>query len=45
MAGGEYPHLAAIAASDLTLGVKAESFGAGLEWLLAGIAAEVAAGS
>jgi AcrR family transcriptional regulator len=38
---GEYPHLAAIAATDLTLGVKAESFEAGLEWLLAGIAAEV----
>lgn len=42
VASGEYPHLAAIAASDLTLGVKAESFEAGLEWLLAGIAAEVA---
>jgi AcrR family transcriptional regulator len=42
VASGEYPHLAAIAAADLTLGVKAESFEAGLEWLLAGIAAEVA---
>ncbi|HEY1855569.1 MAG TPA: TetR/AcrR family transcriptional regulator C-terminal domain-containing protein [Solirubrobacterales bacterium] len=41
VASGEYPHLAAIAASDLTLGVKAESFEAGLEWLLGGIAAEV----
>jgi AcrR family transcriptional regulator len=41
VASGEYPHLAAIAASDLTLGVKPESFEAGLEWLLAGIAAEV----
>ncbi len=42
VAGGEYPHLAAIAAHDLTFGVKAESFEVGLEWLLAGIAAEVA---
>ncbi|MGD9734815.1 MAG: TetR/AcrR family transcriptional regulator C-terminal domain-containing protein [Solirubrobacterales bacterium] len=40
-ASGEYPHLAAIDPADLTLGVKAESFEAGLEWLLAGIAAEV----
>jgi AcrR family transcriptional regulator len=39
--GGEYPHLAAFAARELTLGVKPESFEAGLEWLLAGIAAEV----
>lgn len=38
---GEYPHLAAIASSDLTYGVKPETFEAGLEWLLAGIAAEV----
>ena len=38
---GEYPHLAAFAARELTLGVKPESFEAGLEWLLAGIAAEV----
>ena len=43
-ASGEYPHLAAIAASDLTLGVKPVSFEAGLEWLLAGIAAEVESG-
>jgi AcrR family transcriptional regulator len=42
--GGEYPHLAAIAASELTLGVTPESFEAGLEWLLAGIANEVAGG-
>jgi len=41
VASGEYPHLAAIAAQDLTFGLKAESFEAGLEWLLAGIAAEV----
>jgi AcrR family transcriptional regulator len=40
-AGGEYPHLAAVAGGDLTLGVKAESFDDGLDWLLAGIAAEV----
>ncbi len=42
VASGEYPHLAAISAEDLTLGVKAESFEVGLDWLLAGIAAEVA---
>jgi AcrR family transcriptional regulator len=42
---GDYPHLAAIAVQDLTLGVKPESFEAGLEWLLAGIAAEVEAGA
>lgn len=41
---GEYPHLAAIAGTDLTFGVKAESFDVGLEWLLAGIAAEVDSG-
>lgn len=40
-ASGEYPHLAAIAGTDLTYGVKAESFEVGLDWLLAGIAAEV----
>lgn len=44
VAGGEYPHLAAIATSDLTFGLKAESFEVGLEWLLAGIAAEVEGG-
>ncbi len=42
-ASGEYPHLAAIAESDLTLGVKPVSFEAGLEWLLAGIGDEVEA--
>jgi AcrR family transcriptional regulator len=42
-ASGEYPHLAAIAATDLTLGVKPVSFEAGLDWLLAGIAGEVEA--
>lgn len=41
VASGDYPHLAEFAASELTLGVKPESFEAGLEWLLAGIAAEV----
>jgi AcrR family transcriptional regulator len=41
VASGEYPHLAAIAKKDLTYGVKAETFEVGLEWLLAGIAAEV----
>jgi AcrR family transcriptional regulator len=40
---GEYPNLAAFTAEQLTLGVKPESFEAGLEWLLAGIAAEVEA--
>jgi AcrR family transcriptional regulator len=44
-ASGEYPHLAAVAGGDLTLGLKAESFEVGLEWLLAGIAAEVDGGS
>jgi AcrR family transcriptional regulator len=43
-ASGEYPHLAAIATSDLTLGVKPVTFEVGLEWLLAGIGAEVEAG-
>lgn len=43
VASGEYPHLAAISAEDLTLGVKAESFEVGLDWLLAGIAAEAEA--
>jgi AcrR family transcriptional regulator len=41
VAGGDYPHLAAFTADELALGVKPESFEAGLEWLLAGIAAEV----
>jgi AcrR family transcriptional regulator len=40
-ASGKYPHLAEIAKEDLTLGVKAEGFEVGLDWLLAGIAAEV----
>jgi AcrR family transcriptional regulator len=45
VASGEYPHLAAIAKKELTYGVKAETFEVGLEWLLAGIAAEVEPGS
>lgn len=40
-ASGKYPHLAAIGPKKITFGVKAEAFEAGLEWLLAGIAAEV----
>jgi AcrR family transcriptional regulator len=43
VATGEYPHLAAVAEADLTIGVKGVSFETGLEWLLAGIAAEVEA--
>jgi AcrR family transcriptional regulator len=42
VASGEYRHLAAIASKELTYGVKAETFDVGLEWLLDGIAAEVA---
>ena len=40
-ASGKYPHLAELGQKKLSLGVKAEAFEAGLEWLLAGIAAEV----
>jgi AcrR family transcriptional regulator len=40
-ASGKYPHLAEMAKENLTLGVKAEGFEVGLDWLLAGIAAEV----
>jgi AcrR family transcriptional regulator len=43
VATGEYPHLAAIDACDLTLSVRGVNFETGLEWLLAGIAAEVEA--
>jgi AcrR family transcriptional regulator len=42
-ASGKYPHLSALAGKDLSLGVKAERFEVGLEWLLAGIEAEVGA--
>jgi AcrR family transcriptional regulator len=40
-ASGEYPHLAEFIGKDGILGVKAERFEVGLEWLLTGIAAEV----
>jgi AcrR family transcriptional regulator len=40
-AGGEYPHLAEFVGKDIGLGVKAEKFEIGLEWLLTGIEAEV----
>jgi hypothetical protein len=46
-ATGKYPHLSQYVGKggkkDMTLGVKAEAFESGLEWLLTGIAAEVAA--
>lgn len=40
---GEYPHLGEICAADFTIGDGDASFEAGLEWLLAGIAAEAEA--
>jgi AcrR family transcriptional regulator len=40
-ASGDYPHLAEFVGEDMGLGVKAEKFEIGLEWLLAGIEAEV----
>jgi hypothetical protein len=40
-ASGEYPHLAEFVGKDFGLGVKADKFEIGLEWLLTGIAAEV----
>lgn len=40
-ASGDYPYLAEIVGKDMGLGVKAERFEIGLEWLLNGIAAEV----
>lgn len=40
-AGGDYPHLAEFVGKDMGLSVKAEKFEIGLEWLLAGIEAEV----
>jgi AcrR family transcriptional regulator len=45
-ATGKYPHLSQYVKGgkkDMTLGVKAEAFESGLEWLLTGIAAEVGA--
>jgi AcrR family transcriptional regulator len=44
VATGRYPHLAELSelgSKDVSLGVKAERFEVGLEWLLAGIEAEV----
>jgi AcrR family transcriptional regulator len=44
VASGKYPHLAALGGKKhLSFGVKAEAFESGLEWLLTGIEAEVAA--
>jgi AcrR family transcriptional regulator len=40
-ASGDYPHLAEFVGKDMSLGVKAEKFEIGLEWLLAGIEAEI----
>jgi AcrR family transcriptional regulator len=40
-ASGDYPHLAEYVGKDFGLGVKADKFEIGLEWLLTGIAAEV----
>jgi hypothetical protein len=41
-ASGKYPHLAEIGGKKkMSLGVKAEAFEAGLDWLLAGVEAEV----
>ncbi len=42
-ASGEYPNLAKLSGAELRLDVGAESFEVGLEWLLAGIEAEVVA--
>jgi AcrR family transcriptional regulator len=40
-ASGDYPYLAEFVGKKMGLGVKAEKFEIGLEWLLAGIEAEV----
>jgi AcrR family transcriptional regulator len=40
-ATGDYPHLAEFIGTDMVLGVKAEKFEIGLEWLLTGIATEL----
>lgn len=40
-ASGDYPHLAKFVGKEMGLSVKAEKFEIGLEWLLAGIEAEV----
>jgi AcrR family transcriptional regulator len=44
-ASGEYPNLAKLSGEELRLDIGAESFEVGLEWLLAGIEAEVTAGA
>jgi AcrR family transcriptional regulator len=42
VASGKYPHLSELGGKkQMSLGVKAEAFESGLEWLLAGIEAEV----
>jgi AcrR family transcriptional regulator len=44
-ASGKYPHLSELTAKDLSFGVEADKFEVGLDWLLAGIQAEVGASS
>jgi AcrR family transcriptional regulator len=44
-ASGEYPYLSELGGKKMSLGIKAEAFEAGLEWLLAGIEAEAASQS
>jgi AcrR family transcriptional regulator len=44
-ASGKYPHLSELTGKDLSFGVKADKFEVGLDWLLAGIQAEVSAQS
>jgi AcrR family transcriptional regulator len=44
-ASGDYPHLSEFLGQDMSLGVKAEKFEIGLEWLLTGIEAEVGSGT
>ena len=44
MASGKYPHLHELGGKkNMSLGVKAEAFETGLNWLIAGIEAEVGA--
>jgi AcrR family transcriptional regulator len=40
-ASGEYPHLSELGGKKMSLSLQAEKFESGLEWLLAGIEAEV----
>lgn len=42
VASGDYPYLAEFVGKNVGFGVKAEKFEVGLEWLLTGVAAEVA---